>query len=157
MSSDSFQKTVKDHGPPVACLYQLILLWRSPESSGALALRGLFLPWANPVSCQKCLTCWGLLASTCTVWPAPGPSTATWKRVSDCDSFPSFVLASSPPVVRIWWFPVPPWVQVVVRTPLRGTTMPLAHALNPAHPAPPTCRRKGTLAVASSHLFPIPP
>ena len=46
---------------------------------------------------------------------------------------------------------------MVVRTPLRGTAVPLAHALNPAHPAPPTCRRKGTLAVASSHLFPIHP
>ena len=34
--------------------------------------------------------------------------------------------------------------------------MPLAHALNPAHPAPPTCRRKGILAAASSHLFCFP-
>lgn len=103
------------------------------------------------------------------MWPAPGPSRAPWKRDTDCDGFPSFVLASPLPVVRTWWFPVPPRVQVLVRAPLRAAAhqgslglpghqaaMPLAHALNPAHPAPPTCRRKGILIAASSHLFCFP-
>lgn len=58
---------------------------------------------------------------------------------------------------------------MLVRAPLRAAAhqgslglpghqaaMPLAHALNPAHPALPTCRRKGILIAASSHLFCFP-